>query len=51
MKSHNINNRRVVALENLRKAKFFEKGNRTEESWRARVDAEIETLEKRIRKG
>jgi len=48
-KSQNINNRRQVALDNLRKAKFFEKGNRTQESWQKRVDAEIATLEKRIR--
>lgn len=46
---HNVNVRRKVALDNLEKAKFFEKKGRTEEDWRKRVDSEIETLKKRIR--
>lgn len=44
----NINNRRKVALENLKKAMFVEKNGRSQEDWNERVKKEIATLEKRI---
>lgn len=46
--------RRIVALANLKDSKFFEKNYRKsgqprdKETWQARKDAEIETLEKRL---
>ena len=40
--------RRQGALDRLKKVKFTEKGDRTQEEWQKRVDAEIETLEKRL---
>lgn len=46
-----VNERRKVALSNLRASKFFEKGNRTKEDWQARKEAEIAVLEKRIVNG
>ena len=40
--------RRQSALARLKDAKFFEKNDRTVEQWKARVEQEIEILEKRI---
>lgn len=40
--------RQQGALERLKKAVFTEKGDRNQEEWQKRVDAEIETLEKAI---
>jgi len=48
-RKNNEKGRRLVALQNLKNAKFFEKGERTEEQWRERRDREIETLELRTR--
>jgi hypothetical protein len=36
------------ALARLKDAKFFEKNDRTIEQWKARIEQEIEILEKRI---
>ena len=52
-RKNNQTARRAVALQNLRGAKFTEKtlknGHvRTPEEWKARVESEIETLEKRV---
>ena len=44
----NINNRRKVALENLKKAMFVEKNGRSQDDWSDRVKKEIATLEKRV---
>ena len=48
MKKKNVRARRQVALNNLNKAVFTEKGDRNSEEWKKRVDQEIETLEKRL---
>ena len=48
MKKKKSRARRQVALANLNKAVFTEKGNRTAEEWKERVAQEIETLEKRL---
>ena len=44
----NARGRRMVALENLTSAKFFPKGDRTEEKWEENRQQQIEVLEKRI---
>lgn len=49
MRKKNVQSRRLVALENLRNAKFFEKKDRTKEDWQKRVADEIKTLEARVR--
>lgn len=56
MKQRNVKNRRMVALENLKKQKFFPKKmkdgkERSEEKWNERRTQMIETLEKRIGHG
>lgn len=48
-RSKNARGRRIVALENLKSAKFFPKGDRTEEKWEEKRQQQIEALEKRIR--
>ena len=54
-RKNNERARRMVALQNLKKAMFFEKNYRrtgkarTQEEWEKRVAQEIETLENRIR--
>ena len=40
--------RQQGALDRLKKAVFTEKGDRTQEEWQKKVDADIETLEKRL---
>tara|TARA_Y100000004_G_scaffold124527_1_gene140007 strand:+ start:365 stop:526 length:162 start_codon:yes stop_codon:yes gene_type:complete len=45
----NERGRRMVALENLKTAKFFPKGDRTEEKWEEKRQQQIEILEKKIR--
>jgi len=52
-RKNNLTARRAVALQNLRNAKFTEKtlrnGHvRTADEWKARVESEIATLEKRV---
>ena len=54
MKSKGRTERRIVALGNLRTAKFFPKTlkngtERTEDAWNKRVKQEIATLEKLVR--
>ena len=44
----NARGRRMVALENLKSAKFFPKGDRTEEKWEENRQQQIGVLEKRI---
>lgn len=56
MKQYNVKNRRKVALENLKKSKFFPKKmkdgkERSEQKWEERKQQMIETLEKRIGNG
>ena len=56
MKQYNVKNRRKVALENLKKSKFFPKKmkdgkERSEQKWEERKQQMIETLEKRIGSG
>ena len=48
MAKKNINNRRKVALENLKKAMFVEKNGRSEQEWKKKVEYDISVLEKRI---
>ena len=43
-----LKSRREGALERLRESKFFEKGNRTEESWLKRKEKEIANLEAKL---
>ena len=40
--------RQQGALDRLKKAVFVEKGDRTQEEWQAKVEKDIETLEKRL---
>jgi hypothetical protein len=47
-RKNNQRARRVVALENLKSAKFFPKGDRTEQKWEENRQQQIEVLEKRI---
>jgi len=47
-RKNNEKGRRLVALQNLKNAKFFEKNERTEDAWQARKDAEIAILERRV---
>jgi len=47
---HNSNERRKSALERLKDSEFFDKKDRTKESWQKRVDHEIKVLEHRIQK-
>lgn len=49
MKQKGVNERRKVALANLEDAKFFPKGDRTENKWEEKRQQQIEILEKRIR--
>ena len=57
MKKKNVTQRRLVALENLRKSEFFPKKirsgkklqDRSQETWEANKLAQIEILEKRTR--
>lgn len=56
MKQRNVKNRRMVALENLKKQKFFPKKmkdgkERSEQKWEERKQQMIEVLEKRIGHG
>lgn len=44
----NVNNRRKVALENLKKAMFVAKNGRTHDEWKKKVEYDINTLEKRV---
>ena len=46
---HNSNERRTSALERLKSFEFFEKKDRSKESWQKRVDDEIKVLEKRVK--
>tara|TARA_Y100000389_G_scaffold198723_1_gene235747 strand:- start:263 stop:439 length:177 start_codon:yes stop_codon:yes gene_type:complete len=56
VRKKNVNERRRVALQNLKNAKFFPKQiksgkkmvDRSEETWNDNRDAMIETLQKRI---
>jgi hypothetical protein len=53
-RNNNENGRRLVALQNLKNAKFFEKNYRksgkarTQEEWAERVANEIAILEKKV---
>jgi len=47
-RKNNEKGRRLVALQNLKNAKFFEKNGRTEDAWQARKDVEIAILERRV---
>ena len=47
VRKKNLKNRRLQALENLRKAQFFEKGNRTQEKWEEKRQYMIKVLEER----
>lgn len=53
IRKKNVRNRRMVALENLKIAKFFPKTmrdgkQRNEERWNERVKTEIDILQKRV---
>ena len=52
-RKNNEKGRRLIALQNLKNSKFFEKtlrnGHvRTQEEWQTRKDAEIAILERRV---
>ncbi len=57
MRKKNVNERRIVALENLKKSEFFPKKiksgkkmvDRSEEAWNEKKAYNIDILEKRIR--
>ncbi len=57
MRKKNVNERRIVALENLEKSEFFPKQiksgrkmiDRSEEAWNEKKAYNIDILEKRIR--
>lgn len=48
MKKRNVSRRRQVALQSLENAKFFPKGDRTEEQWEQNRQSQIKILKKRL---